>query len=230
MPIQLDEVELRILGVLIEKSLTQAATYPITLNAIVLGANQKQNRDPVVDFSEQEIGKALYMLEQRGLVQQAPPKPGARANRFGHNVVETFHWDRREQAVMAELILRGRQTAGELRSRASRMTPLNDLDSVSSILSALAASDPPCVEELSREPGRSANRFRHLLSAEQAGASAATARLPAEDQIATAGDSIDAILARIAALEAKVADLDRVVTDLRKNTGGDVDRGDAVTI
>ena len=230
MPIQLDEVELRILGVLIEKSLTQAATYPMTLNAIVLGANQKQNRDPVADFSEQEIAKALYTLEKRGLVQQAPPNPGARANRFGHNVVETLHWDRREQAVMAELILRGRQTAGELRSRASRMTPLNDLDSVGSILSALGASDPPCVEELSREPGRSANRFRHLLSAESGGAPAATARPPAEDQVATAGDSIDAILARIAALEAKVAELDRVVTDLRKNTGGDVDRGDAVTI
>lgn len=162
--------ELRVLGVLIEKSLTQPGSYPLTLNALVLGCNQKQNRDPVVEFGESDVSRAIHTLQLKGLVKQAPPLPGARANRFQHHVVEALHWDRREQAIMAELMVRGRQTPGELRTNASRMTGFADLPAVLATLEALMRYTPPYVEELAREPGRSANRYRHLLGDETAGA------------------------------------------------------------
>jgi len=166
--IQLDEYEIRVLGVLIEKALTQPNSYPMTLNAILLGANQKQNRDPVVDFTDGQISGAVHRLQHKELVKQAPPAVTARANRYEHCVVEKLGWDRRQQAVMAELMLRGRQTAGELRSRASRMTQIPDLSSVSHILQELSSADPPLVQELTREPGRSVTRFKHLIGAELA--------------------------------------------------------------
>lgn len=163
---KLSNVEQRILGVLIEKSLTQPDSYPLTFNSIQLGANQKQNRDPVREYSDRDISDGLRRLELKKLVTQAPPALGARSVRFQHHAVELFAWDRREQAVMAELMLRGRQTAGELRTHAGRMTPFADLEAVQTTLSALCKREAPFAEELPREPGRSANRFRHLLSAE----------------------------------------------------------------
>jgi uncharacterized protein YceH (UPF0502 family) len=159
----LNDIEQRVLGVLIEKSLTQPDAYPLTFNSLLLGANQKQNRDPVREFTEREISEGLRALELKQLATQAPAAFGARSVRFKHHVVEKFQWDRREQAVMAELMLRGRQTAGELRTHAGRMTPFADLEAVGVTLNALRNREHPVIEELAREPGRSANRFRHLL-------------------------------------------------------------------
>lgn len=162
----LGEVEIRVLGVLIEKALTSPSAYPMTVNSLVLGANQLQNRDPVVGYSESEVSHALHNMEHKGLVVQAATTMGARSVRFEHRVLEKFGWDRREQAVMTELMLRGRQTAGELRTRASRMTSLPELQAVVGLLETLKNRTPPFVEQLPREPGRSADRFRHLLSPE----------------------------------------------------------------
>lgn len=206
---QLNDIELRVLGVLLEKALTQPGSYPLTLNAIQLGANQKQNRDPVVDYSESDISRAVHSLQLRKLVKQAAPAPGARANRFAHNIVEVLHWDRREQAVMAELIMRGRQTAGELRTHAGRMTPFPDIEGVTATLRGLAQGEHRYVEELAREPGRSANRFRHLLSGGDAVSESvekftqpsgvATLNLPAEE--------FAALEERVARLELRVEQL-----------------------
>ena len=138
------------------------AAIPMTMNAIVSGANQKQNREPVLELSEGEIAKALYSLGQKRFVEQAPPAAGARVNRFGHRVVERVSWDRREQAVMAELILRGSQTPGELRTRGGRMAPIPDMAAVMSILQDLSSGERAFVEELPREPGRSATRYQTL--------------------------------------------------------------------
>ena len=157
------------------------------------------------------------------------PSLEARSNRFEHNVVERFHWDRREQAVMAELMLRGRQTAGELRTRASRMTPIPDLPAALAILTALAAYETHFAEELSREPGRSTTRFRHLLgeapAAHEDSSIADQAETPLQDAVATApatpadtprSDAEPGNLAdRVAALESKVAELSRTVESLR---------------
>ena len=224
MALQLNDVEVRVLGVMMEKSLAQPGSYPLTLNAILLGANQKQNRDPVVEFTEAQIAQATHALQRRQLVKQAPPVAGARANRFEHNVVERLKWDRREQAVLAELMVRGRQTAGELRGRGSRMSPIPDLPAVHEILHTLSTCDPPYVRELGREPGRSAIRFEHLLSSDLAIDAEAAARLEtpatmdetvaAVDQPSNVVEAVDmAVLAdRLAALEARVAELERRTT------------------
>jgi len=213
----LGEVEIRILGVMIEKSLTQSSGYPMTVNAITVGANQLQNREPVVSYGESEVSAALRNLIHRGLAVQAPPSPGARAVRFEHRVVEHFHWDRRDQAVMAELMLRGRQTAGELRTHASRMSPLPDLPAAIAIIDSLKAHDPPFVEELPREPGRSANRFRHLLGA---GGTPAVAPPAPETHDAPIADTL---VGRIAILEAEVAQLKTIVAALGKTVSSNID-------
>ncbi|MEK6676942.1 MAG: DUF480 domain-containing protein [Planctomycetota bacterium] len=166
MQITLQEIEIRILGVLIEKALSQSGSYPLTLNSLVAGANQLQNRDPVLQLREYDISAALRTLQHKHLVVQAPPSAGARSNRFEHKALDVFKWDRREQAVMAELMLRGRQTAGELRTHASRMTPFQDVDSVMVTLQGLMTPEHRFVAELPREPGKSTNRFRHLFCQE----------------------------------------------------------------
>lgn len=225
--LQLDTIELRVLGVLMEKALTTPAAYPLTLNAIVQGANQKQNREPVMALTEGAIAAAVHQLERRQLVAQAPPSPGARANRFQHCVVDRLHWDRREQAIMAELMLRGRQTGGELRTHAARMANFPDMAGVMATLQGLMSSEPPYVEELPREPGRSANRFRHLLAEDEAGATAASAGSAGETESA-APDAPSAaadlsLVKRVERLEAQVTRLSSELAALRKNQAPSID-------
>lgn len=228
---KLGEIELRVLGVLLEKAMTTPGSYPMTLNALVVGANQKQNRDPVTDHSEADVARALHSLILAGLVREAPPPHGARANRFVHNVVEKLHWDPREQALMAELILRGRQTAGELRAHASRMTAFPDMHGVHAILNGLMGGETPFVEELRREPGRSANRYRHLLG--EGAEVVSPAALPSPSQEDTYHESVDrsspadveALLDRVSTLESQVEQLTGLIEELRKEVGG-LDRFD----
>jgi uncharacterized protein YceH (UPF0502 family) len=213
MTLALNDIELRVLGVLIEKSHTTPDAYPLTINAIVSGCNQKQNRDPVMSVTDGEVARSLQTLEHKGLAHQAPPEPGARANRFKHTVADALHWDKRQQAVVAELMLRGRQTAGELRSRASRMASLPDLPAVLHVLGELADHKPPFVEELPREAGRSANRFRHLIGVTGPLDEAAPASAPMQTDttVATAGTphpSDDSLANRLTALETRVAALE----------------------
>ena len=230
MQVELNETEVRVLGVMIEKSLTQPESYPLTMNSIVLGASQKQNRDPVLAYTEAQVARALQGLMDKELARQSPPALGARANRFEHRVVERWHWDRRDQAVMAELMLRARQTAGELRTRATRMTPLNDLESAMSVLRELARRDPPFVEELAREPGRSANRFRHLLTAPYADPASGVvsgtvlAASTEEKPPPAPPASVFADLSeRVSRLEAQVARLTAEREPLRSKESGGID-------
>ena len=238
MTLTLNDLEVRVLGVLIEKSLTQPGSYPLTLNAITLGANQLQNRDPVVSYNEHEVSAAVRTLQHKKLAAQAPPSPSARANRFEHRAVESLHWDRRDQAIMAELMLRGRQTTGELRSRASRMTPFQDVESVMVTLQGLMSREPKWLEELPREPGRSANRFRHLLSAD-AGAlpSVPEQRAESADAVAHAGarqadsmidlqDPVAVLQQRVTRLESQVDSLSRLVDELSQKARRSIDRPD----
>lgn len=153
----------RVLGVLIEKSMTTPGQYPLTMNALLTGCNQLTCRDPVMTLAEGDVAKAVFELQQWQLVAQAPPDRTARANRFIHNVEQRFGWGARERALMAELLLRGPQTIGELKGNASRMTPLEDLHYVSELLGALAGREPPFVRELPRQPGKSVVRYDHLF-------------------------------------------------------------------
>lgn len=222
----LTDIELRVLGVLMEKSLTQGGSYPMTMNAVVLAGNQKQNRDPVVEYAEGDVARALHMLQTKGLVKEAAPAPGARATRFAHNVLDKFKWDRRQQAVMAELMIRGRQTAGELRTHASRMMPFADLAAVSAVLAELKSAVPPFIEELPREPGRSANRYRHLLGEDAARPATTTRPSPAAEPPAGPPPSTNAAmnpvesaaLANAAALMERLARLEQRVEELERRT------------
>jgi hypothetical protein len=226
MRVELSDIEIRVLGVLIEKSLTQASSYPLTLNAITVAANQLHNRDPVARYTEEEVSAAVRNLQYKKLVVLAAPAPGARVNRFAHNVVEVFHWDRREQAIMAELMLRGRQTAGELRSRASRMTPFPDVEAVQSALNVLMTAAEPFVEELPREPGRSANRFRHLLGG---GGESAPPRVEPEFVPTPAGraDPISIVIQRLDSLEARIDALEREIRpDRGREPAATIDSGE----
>ncbi|MCK6456511.1 MAG: YceH family protein [Phycisphaerae bacterium] len=163
MAITLNAMQRRVLGVLIEKSLTTPAGYPMTLNAVVTGCNQLTCRDPVMHLSEGDVARAIHELQQLQLVSQAPPERTARANRFQHEVEARFGWSTRERALMAELLLRGPQTVGELKSNASRMTPLEDIHYVAELLSTLASREPPFVMDLPRQPGKSVTRYDHRL-------------------------------------------------------------------
>src|SRR5262249_6381070 len=138
MNLKLDPIQRRVLGVLIEKSMTQPEYYPMTLASLTAGCNQRSNRDPVMSVSEGEVGRAVWELQQRSLVTQAEPQRGSRANRFRHEVESKLGWSTRDRAVMAELLLRGPQTAGELRGRASRMSPFESVTYVGELLVALS--------------------------------------------------------------------------------------------
>ncbi|HPF38680.1 MAG TPA: DUF480 domain-containing protein [Phycisphaerae bacterium] len=160
------DAELRVLGVLIEKSLAQPAYYPMTVNAITAAANQKNNRDPVTDYSEGEVSDALASLRRRQWVTQAEPERNSRSVKFRHCVEEQTGWNAAQRALMAELLVRGPQTLGELRGRASRMTHLDSADYTRDLLAELETCNPPYVAEMEREAGKSARRFRQLLGGE----------------------------------------------------------------
>lgn len=157
---------IRVLGVLLEKSLSQPAYYPMTLSAITAACNQKTNREPVTGYGESEVGDALSSLRRQQLALQAEPERNSRAIRFRHEIDGRFDWNAAQRAIMAELMLRGPQTVGELRGRASRMTHLASTDYARELLGELERADPPLVLELPRELGRSARRFIHLLGGE----------------------------------------------------------------
>ncbi len=155
--------EARVLAVLMEKAMATPEQYPLTVNSLTLGCNQKSNRDPVVEFDEGVVMRSLSTLRSKGLADQAPPSAGARSNRYVHKALETLHWDRRQQAVLAELILRGPQTPGELRGRVGRMTSLPDVTAVLAVIGELSAAQPPWVVMLPRTPGRRDDQYAHLL-------------------------------------------------------------------
>lgn len=167
MAIKLDSNQRRVLGVLIEKSMTTPGSYPLTINSVVTGCNQLSCRDPVMQMTEGQVSAALHELQRLQIVVQAAPDRNARSNRFAHRVEERFGWDTKDRALMAELLLRGPQTPGELKSNASRMSALDDLNYVSELLTGLARREPPMVVELPRQPGKSANKFDHCLYAER---------------------------------------------------------------
>jgi uncharacterized protein YceH (UPF0502 family) len=160
--LQLTPDESRVLGVLIEKALTTPEQYPLSLNAVVNGANQKNNRDPVLAMEEGEAVEALEGLRSKGMVVRSD-MAGSRVNKYRHQAADVLHVRTAELVILAELLLRGPQTLGELRGRASRMHPLESLDIVKSMLRALQERDEPLVRELPPAPGSRAERCAQLL-------------------------------------------------------------------
>src|SRR3954468_9428976 len=160
--LQLTPDESRVLGVLIEKALTTPEQYPLSLNAVVNGANQKNNRDPVLTMQEGDAFEALEGLRAKGLVIRSD-MAGSRVNKYRQQAAEVLHVRTGELVILAELLLRGPQTLGELRGRASRMHPLESLDVVKNMLRAMAEREEPLATELPPAPGSRAERYAQLL-------------------------------------------------------------------
>ncbi|HVO64069.1 MAG TPA: YceH family protein [Terriglobales bacterium] len=197
MDILLNDVEIRVLGSLIEKDITTPDYYPLSLNALVNACNQKNNRDPIMQLDEDAVRQALHSLQEKRL---AGPAGGAdsRVSKYEHRLQEVFNFDRREIAVICVLLLRGPQTPGELRGRTERMHKFGDLDEVQGTLQRLAEREPPLVKVLPRQPGTKEARYVHLFSADLRAWEAAPA--PAKP---ITGDDL------------RIAQVERDVTELR---------------
>jgi uncharacterized protein len=211
----LSEVETRVLGSLVEKELTTPDYYPLSLNALLNACNQKSNRDPVMNLNENAVSQALRSLDKEGLAGRADGMDN-RVTKFEHRLQEAFNFDRREIAILCELLLRGPQTPGELRSRADRMHPFDDLGQVQSTLQRLAQREPPLVKMLPRQPGTKESRYAHLLSGDvQIQAPEAT---PEADVIhSTAdGERIARLENELSALQNEVANLKQQLAEFRK--------------
>jgi uncharacterized protein YceH (UPF0502 family) len=131
----LSEAERRVLGVLVEKAKTTPDVYPMSLNSLMTGSNQKSNRDPLINLSEDDVENTLAGLQPKGYVTRIQ---GGRVERWRHNLYDQWNVNKVELAILAELLLRGPQTEGELRQRASRMEPIDDLDALRAALKPLA--------------------------------------------------------------------------------------------
>lgn len=163
--IQLTADECRVLGVLIEKELTTPEQYPLTLNGVINGSNQKNNRNPVMEMDEDRARDALEGLREKGLVVRVD-QAGGRVPKFRQESPQKLGISRYELVVLAELMLRGPQTLGELRGRASRMHHLDTLEVVKEMLTKMMTREEPLVRELPPSPGSRAERYAQLLSPE----------------------------------------------------------------
>jgi uncharacterized protein YceH (UPF0502 family) len=209
--------ERRVLGVLIEKQKTSKSpdAYPMTLNALTTGCNQKSNRDPVFDLSDDAVEEVLGGLQKRGLVMRMT---GGRADRFRHLLYETWRVGKVELAVLAELLLRGPQSVGDLRGRASRMDDIPDLDALKAILAPLAERKQ--VVYLGDPDRRGAMVTHGFHSTEELAAVQSHAGhgvIDAEPRIERSNST--SLTEEVAALKAAVAVLQEQVTEMRKQLG-----------
>ncbi len=199
----LTDVDVRVLGSLMEKAQTTPEYYPLSLNALVNACNQSSNRDPVVKFDEGTVARSIEALRQRSLVRAARGID-ARVTRYAHRVDDVMGLNVREIAVLCVLMLRGPQTTGELRTRTSRLEMFEDLAKVEATLDGMIVRE--LVVRLPRQPGQKEVRYAHLL----AGDGQAAAQAPARPTISTSADAD-----RVAALEDAVEMLQKELTDLR---------------
>ncbi|HEV3468767.1 MAG TPA: YceH family protein [Pyrinomonadaceae bacterium] len=206
----LNEVEVRVVGSLVEKQVTTPEYYPLTLNALVNACNQISNRDPVVSFDEQTVARALESLRAKNLVYVFYGSD-SRVPKYKHMMTEIFRLSPAELAAVCVLMLRGPQTVGEVRGRTGRLYSFADLAEAEATLDALARREEPLVMKLPRQPGRKEARYAHLL----AGAPEVEESRP-EPRVEPAVREVRAENERLARLEAEVETLRGEVTELRR--------------
>ena len=165
MSIEINEIEARVIGCLIEKENTTPDYYPLTLNALTNACNQKSNRNPVVDYSEEMVENALETLRDKNLAYVFYGS-GSRTPKFKHLVPSFFEVELSEMAILCVLLLRGAQTLGELNQRTNRIYEFSGLDEVNQTVENLIRRDEPLVIKLPKEPGQKEARYMHLLSGE----------------------------------------------------------------
>src|SRR3974390_449578 len=209
MSLELSDVEVRVLGALVEKEITTPEYYPLSLNALTNACNKKPNGEPVMNLDEETVRRALRSRTDQYIVRSA--SGDSQVAKFEHRLNEFYNFHRHEIAVLCVLMLRGPQTPGELRTRAERMYEFQDLDSVHAALNLLMRRDPPLVKALPRQPGTKESRFMHLLSGDRVPASGA------EEVPEGAASGVNATYSeRIAQLETEVSELRRELETLRE--------------
>lgn len=207
--IQLNPYEARVLGVLVEKALTTPDGYPLTLNAAVNGANQKSNRDPVLDLDEVDVAKALRGLEEKHLVRRVFPG-NSRVEKYAHTGREGTALDSTALAILADLMMRGPQTPGELRIHVSRMIPIETMERLSELLQPMI--NDGWVEHLPPSPGSRAERYMQLVCPGLHPIDVVPAGL---EETSVAGQSrLETLSSRVEALEAEVKRLKSLVEGL----------------
>ncbi len=208
----LDPIEARVIGTMIEKRITVPDTYPLTINSLVNGCNQMNNRAPVTSLSESEVASAVERLRDRGFTSLYTGA-ATRVPKYSESFVERLALQRGEAALLCELMLRGAQMPGELRSRAERMHSFSDLNEVETTLSAMVALTPPLVVQLPREAGARAAKWQHMLFGGELPASDAPVLPPSK------ADRESALADRVSALESKVTELEETLSALRIQLG-----------
>lgn len=211
MKIQLSPTEARMIGVLLEKQVTTPDQYPLSLNGVVIGCNQKSSREPVMNLTETDVQNVLDELVKRHLLRTVSGF-GNRVTKYEQRLCNSefgnLKFNQAEIAVMTTLLLRGPQTPGELRSRSSRLHEFADASDLDTCLERLASrEDGPFIARLSREPGKRESRYRHLLCGDE---------LPEGPDEAPPA-SLSALETRVEALEIDVAELNARVAALTGN-------------
>lgn len=218
----LSDIEARVLGCLLEKDLSTPDYYPLSLNAVVNACNQKSNRDPVMSLDELTVQATLDSLVKKHLVS-AKSSSGSRVQKYAHRlsnpVTKTLDLSSGERAVMCELLVRGAQTVGEIRTHAGRLTELADLEQVEALLKQLRDQvEGPFVTELPRQPGRREIRYAHLFCGEAIAP-------PMVDDVAVpnvdarAVDRVSALENEVSALRAEFELMKQQLADLAVNSG-----------
>jgi uncharacterized protein len=211
-------LETRVLGVLVEKQHTVPDTYPLSLNSLVAGCNQKTSRDPVMNASEDEVQAAIDALKRLSLVAEGS---GNRVTRYEHNVNRVLQLPPQSVAILATLLLRGTLTPGELRINSERLYHFSDISSVEVFLHELRDRPAaPLVVELPRRPGSRENRWAHLLCGMPAAEADVTmsASSPAASADVTVGE-LAALKANVARMEDDIAQLKETVAKLCAELG-----------
>lgn len=207
---QLTHEELRVLGCLLEKKMTTPDYYPLSLNALINACNQKSNRDPVVNYGDATVLRALKSLKAKEFVRQSTL---SRVPKYEERFCEEASVDEDESAILCVLMLRGPQTIGELRARTERMVAFQDLEDVGDVLNALIEME--YAQLLPRKPGQKEPRYRHLLGDSQEAADPARSEpQPTLDMPAPSDEYVDAD--RLAALEEQVAALSAELQEFRE--------------
>ena len=210
-PIVLDAAQARVLGSMVEKEITTPDYYPLSLNALMNACNQRSNRDPVMNLSEEDVQSALRGLQEQRL---AGPARGAdsRVTKYEHWLGEAFNFSRAEIALLCVLLLRGPQTPGELRGRTERMHGFAEIADVLAGLQKLMEREPALAAVLPRQPGTKESRYAHLLSgelpsvpiAEAATIASSGARSALEDRIAELESGMAELRGEFVALKEKI--------------------------
>jgi len=206
----LTDIETRVLGSLIEKQVTTPEYYPLTLNALTLACNQKNNRYPVTSYSDNQVAEAVESLREKNLAYVFYGST-SRVPKYKHVAPEVLHLSHPELALMCVLMLRGAQTVGELRGNAARLHDFSSLEEVEETLNGLISREPePLVARVPRQPGQKEGRFAHLLSGEIDIEAMAMVEVPA------ANPSRRSLEQRVDALTAEVEQLKEQFEQFRK--------------